>query len=119
MCRRGWRNPKILNLVYRSNQSITRPDPTDPGGKTKGAAKLADEPRVPQLPADMSQSLMLLRASHDLYQSFLDALRQNNDELGDPDLPGLFRQMNEALTGFAPRDMEIRRLLSRFDVAPD
>ena len=80
---------------------------------------MADEPRVPQLPAVMSQSLMLLRASHDLYQSFLDALRENTDELGDPDLPGLFRQLNQALTGFAARDLEIRRLLSRFDATPD
>jgi hypothetical protein len=76
---------------------------------------MADDPIIPQLPANMSQSLMLLRASHDLYQGFLDALRQNTDELGDPDLPGLFKQLNQALTGFAPRDMEILRLLSRFE----
>ncbi len=74
---------------------------------------MADDSELPPLTAELTQSMMLLRASHEFYQSMLEALRQNTDELGDPDLPGLFKQMNASLTGFAPRDFEIIRLLGR------
>lgn len=74
---------------------------------------MADDAELPPLTGELTQAMMLLRASHDFYQAMLDALRQNTDEVGDPDLPGLFKQMNQALTGFAPRDFEINRLLDR------
>ena len=32
-----------------------------------------------------------------------------------PDLPALFQQMSTILKGFAPRDLEIQQLLSRFE----
>ena len=61
---------------------------------------------------------MLLRVTHEFYQAILNALRENTEADGSPDLPALFRQMNTVLTGFAPRDIEIRQLLSRLESQP-
>ena len=58
---------------------------------------------------------MLLRASNNFYQGVLDAVRNNTGPGGEPDLPGLFEQMNGALTGFAPRAHEMRQLLAHFE----
>lgn len=76
---------------------------------------MTNDSGIPQLAADLTQSMMLLRASHEFYQAILNALRENTDEDGSPDLPMLFRQMNTVLTGFKARDIEIRFLLSRLE----
>lgn len=64
---------------------------------------------------EMAQALSLLRAGHGLYTDILDALRVTVDARGDADIPVLVRRLNEALTAYAPRDAEIRRLLARYD----
>ena len=63
----------------------------------------------------LMQAIILLRASDDFYQGMLDSVRDNTGPGGDPDLPGLFEQMNGAMTRYAPRLHEMRQLLSRFD----
>ena len=78
---------------------------------------MSDPTSITPLAPELAQSMTLLRASHAFYQAILEAVRQNTDTgpRGDPDFAGLFRQMNEALTGFAPRDHEIKQLLSRLE----
>ena len=73
---------------------------------------------LPPLAAELTQSMLLLRATHEFYQAILNALRENTEADGSPDLPALFQQMNTVLTGFAPRDLEIRQLLSRLESEP-
>lgn len=68
---------------------------------------------LPPLVAEMAQVRALLGASHDFYQAILNAVRDSTDEAGEPDFGGLFRRMNKAVTGFAPRDHEIKRLFGR------
>ena len=76
---------------------------------------MSDDAGITPLAPELAQSMTLLQASHEFYQAMLEAVRENADSgpRGDPDFPGLFRQMNRALTGFAPRDHEIKQLLSR------
>ena len=76
---------------------------------------MTNQSGVPPLAAELTQSMILLRATHEFYQAILNALRENTEEDGSPDLPALFQQMSTVLTGFAPRDLEIRQLLSRFE----
>ena len=78
---------------------------------------MTDERGMTPLAPELAQSMTLLQASHAFYQAILEAVRENTGTgpRGDPDFPGLFRQMNEALTAFAPRDHEIKRLLSRLE----
>lgn len=76
---------------------------------------MTDDSGIPPLAAELTQSMVLLRATHEFYQSILVALSENTDPNGSPDLPELFRQLNATLTNFAPRDMEIRSLLSRLE----
>jgi hypothetical protein len=76
---------------------------------------MVDDSGIPALAAELSQSMVLLRATHEFYQSILVALSENTDTNGTPDLPELFQQLNTALTSFAPRDIEIRSLLSRLE----
>ena len=66
------------------------------------------------LATDMSLALSLLRASHEMYQDLLSVVRANVAEDGSADFDGLTKGVNRALTGFAPRDLEIRRLLADF-----
>ncbi len=68
-----------------------------------------------RLAADLSEALRLLRASHDLYQEILNNLRDNVAPDGTADFDPLCQRLNAALTGFAPRDLEIRRLSARFE----
>jgi hypothetical protein len=63
---------------------------------------------------ELARALGLLRASHQMYQDILAAVRENVTEEGEPDLPELVLGFNRALTDFAPRDREIRRLLEQF-----
>jgi hypothetical protein len=63
---------------------------------------------------ELARALGLLRASHHMYQDILAAVRDNVTEEGEPDLPELVLGFNRALTDFAPRDREIRRLLEQF-----
>lgn len=76
---------------------------------------MTGDPGLPPLAAELAQSMTLLRESHAFYQAILETVRENTGTgpRGDPDLPRLFRQMNEALTGFAPRDHEIKQSLTR------
>jgi hypothetical protein len=74
---------------------------------------MTEDSGLPPLVAEMAQARALLGASHDFYQAILNAVRDSTDEAGEPDFGGLFRRMNKALTGFAPRDHEIKRLLGR------
>ena len=76
---------------------------------------MTDHSGIPPLAAELTQSMVLLRATHEFYQAILNALRENTEADGSPDLPALFQQMSTILKGFAPRDLEIRQLLSRFE----
>ena len=76
---------------------------------------MADPNEQPSTAMTLMQAIMLLRASNEFYQGMLDAVRDNTGPGGAPDLPGLFEQMNGAMTHFAPRVHEMRQLLSRFD----
>ena len=68
-----------------------------------------------QLVVDLNQSEILLRASQEFYHAILNALRENTNANGEPNLPGLFRQMNEVLNAFAPHAHEIGRLLPELE----
>jgi hypothetical protein len=70
---------------------------------------------LPPRAAEFAESMTLLRASHEFFLAILEAVRESTGSgpRGDPDLPGLFRKMNEALTDFAPHDHLIKQLLSR------
>ncbi len=74
---------------------------------------MPEKSELPPLVAEYSQALMLLQASHDFYHGILDALRKSTGDDGEPDLPELFKYMNVALRKFAPRDVEIRGLISK------
>jgi hypothetical protein len=76
---------------------------------------MTDDSGIPPLAAQLMQSMVLLHATHKFYQTIFIDLNQSTDPNGSPDLPELFRQLNLVLTGFAPRDIEIRTLLSRFE----
>lgn len=67
------------------------------------------------LSVTLAQALSLLDASHRLYQGILKAFQDHVDARGEPDLPALLASLNRQVTGFAPRDLEIRRLLARFE----
>jgi len=74
-----------------------------------------DQVDVTSLAADMAQALVLLKASHALYRDLLSAVGDNVTAEGAADVEALCARFNAALTDFAPRDMEIRRLVARFD----
>ena len=76
---------------------------------------MAERNDQPSTAMTLMQAIMLLRASNDFYQGMLDAVRDNTGPGGAPDFPGLFEQMNGAMTSFAPRVHAMRQLLSRFD----
>lgn len=67
-----------------------------------------------QVSMALAQALSLLEASHNMYQGVLSAFRENVDSRGEADIPSLLERMNKELTGFASRDVEIRKLLARF-----
>ena len=69
---------------------------------------------VTKLAADVAQALVLLKASHALYRDMLSAVGDSVSADGTADVEALCTRFNAALTGFAPRDMEIRRLMARF-----
>lgn len=71
---------------------------------------------LPALAADLAFALGLLKASDALYRELLAAVEDHVDEDGTADLEALLSRFNTALRSFAPRDREIGRLLSRFDV---
>lgn len=74
-----------------------------------------DQADVTNLAADMAQALVLLKASHALYRDMLSAVDDSVAADGTADIEALCTRFNAALTGFAPRDVEIRRLVARFD----
>jgi len=76
---------------------------------------MSDDARTPPLATEMGQALGLLRASHNLYDEILAAVKDSVAEDGAPDLPGLFQRLNAVLTSFAPHDRLIRQLLARYD----
>ena len=69
---------------------------------------------VTELAAEMAQALVLLKASHTLYRDMLSAVGDSVASDGTPDVEALCVRFNAALTSFAPRDVEIRRLMARF-----
>lgn len=69
---------------------------------------------VANLAADMAQALGLLKASRALYGEMLEAVRDNVAEDGTADVEKLLARFNAALTGYARRDLEIKRLLARY-----
>ena len=69
---------------------------------------------VANLAADMAQALGLLKASQALYGEMLEAVRDNVAEDGTADVERLLARFNAALTGYARRDLEIKRLLARY-----
>lgn len=69
---------------------------------------------VAELAADMAQALVLLKASHGLYRDMLAAVGDSVASDGTADVEALCSRFNAALTSFAPRDIEIRRLMARF-----
>ncbi len=76
---------------------------------------MPDKNELPPLVPEMVRSLGLLKASHEFYAEIVGALRDNISENGDPDIPQMVIRFNKALTSFAPRDREIRQLLTHFD----
>ena len=75
---------------------------------------MSDGSGIPPLAPELAQALGLLKASHEMYRDILGAVRDNVAANGEPDLPALVFRFNRALTNFAPRDRQIRRLLNRF-----
>ena len=75
---------------------------------------MSDEPSLPPLTLEPARALGLLKASHDMYHDILAAIQDNVAENGEANLPELVVRFNRALTDFAPRDREIRRLLDQF-----
>lgn len=73
-----------------------------------------DQADVTSLAAEMAQALVLLKASHLLYRDMLTAVGESVASDGTADVETLCARFNAALTGFAPRDVEIRRLMARF-----
>lgn len=74
---------------------------------------LGDDARA--MAMEMAQALALLRAGHTLYADILSAVRETVGPDGDADIPILVQRLNEALTAYAPRDAETRRLLSKYE----
>ena len=73
-----------------------------------------DQANVSELAAEMAQALVLLKASHGLYRDMLSAVGDSVANDGTADVEALCAHFNAALTSFAPRDIEIRRLMARF-----
>lgn len=71
--------------------------------RTDGALRIA---------SDLAQAVSLLRAGDALYQDILAAIGRHVGPDGDADIPALVADLNRLLTAFAPRDLEIRRLLA-------
>lgn len=76
---------------------------------------MTDDADIPPLVPELAHALGLLRSSHELYHEILGAFRDNVAASGEPNLPDMLARLNKAMTEFAPRDREIRRLLDRFD----
>ena len=64
-----------------------------------------------QMAMDHARALQLLEASHGLYREIVETLRETVAESGRIDAEQMARRINHALTDFAPRDVEIQRLL--------
>lgn len=71
--------------------------------RTDGALRIA---------SDLAQAVSLLRAGDALYQDILTAIGRHVGPEGDADIPALVADLNRLLIAFAPRDLEIRRLLA-------
>lgn len=67
------------------------------------------------LAVDLADAVRLLRASDKLYQDILLILRETIADDGTPQIDAFASRLSNALTAFAPRDVEIRNLLSRAD----
>ena len=76
---------------------------------------MPEDSEFPPLAPELAQALGLLRASHEMYREILSAIQDNVSGAGDPDMEKMVVAFNRALTGFAPRDHEIRQLLDKFD----
>ena len=75
---------------------------------------MSEQSELPPLVPEMAHALRLLDASHQFYAEIVGALRDNISPNGDPDIPAMVMGFNRALTGFAPRDREIRKILDDF-----
>lgn len=75
---------------------------------------MSEQADVTRLATDMSQALGLLKSSRALYGELLAAVRDNVTDKGEADIESLLARFNAALTGFARRDLEIKRLLARY-----
>ena len=68
-------------------------------------------PNSLQMAMDHARALQLLEASHGLYHEIVDTLRETVEDSGRIDAAQMAQRINQALTAFAPRDVEIQRLL--------
>lgn len=68
-------------------------------------------PNTLQMAMDHAHALQLLEASHGLYREIVDTLRETVEENGRIDAAQMAQRINQALTSFAPRDIEIQRML--------
>ena len=66
---------------------------------------------IRDLTMDRMRAVQLARAGHELYSEIMTAISETMNADGSGDVEGFSRRLNEALTKFAPRDFEIRRLL--------
>ena len=64
-----------------------------------------------QLAMNHARALQLLEASHGLYREIVDTLRETVEDSGRIDAAQMAQRINQALTSYAPRDLEIQRLL--------
>lgn len=76
---------------------------------------MTGDAEIPPLAPELAQALGLLRASHEMYREILSAIQESVSGAGDPDVEKMVVAFHRTLTGFAPRDHEIRGLLDKFD----
>lgn len=58
-----------------------------------------------------TQAVRLAKAGHELFSEIVAAVSETMKSDGSGDVTEFSRRLNEALTKFAPRDFEIKRLL--------
>ena len=76
---------------------------------------MIDDDDARSMALEMARALSLVRAGNALYADILAAVKETVGPDGDADIPVLVKRLNEAITGYAPRDAEARSLLAKYD----
>lgn len=67
------------------------------------------EAEIRRLTIEIAEETRLARAGERLYSEILESLRARMGRGGDQDVAGLAKDLNEALTRYAPAAAEVRR----------